>query len=180
MIEPGKYRAKIIGPVREDGGIGEWGYAESSGNLQIGLEFEIQENGVSTGVTVNWMASFTDNTTQRINDSLKACGWDGECVSSLAGVMDNEVEIVVEINEWNGKSYPKVAWVNRPGSGRIQFRQPIEAHEVKRLTTDLERKLKALNRPAGSKSAPKPTKPAPRKPPAEKDPYGLTDEADPF
>lgn len=130
-IEAGKYRAKCTGP--QDA---QWGRSKN-GNMQLALVFDLLD---LPNQQITWIATFTENTQDRIADSLDYCGMlDSATLDTLTGVDTNEVELVVEMKEaadGSGKRYPQVAWVNKLGGGRIKFQQPVEKSELKGLSRE--------------------------------------------
>lgn len=84
------------------------------GKEQIVVKFAIV-GGQFDGQAVDWTGFFTEKTFDRTIQSLRYCGWRGDDISDLTGIDANEVEIVVQHNEYNGKVYPRVAWVNQIG-----------------------------------------------------------------
>lgn len=84
------------------------------GKEQITVKFAIV-GGQYDGQSVDWTGFFTDKTFDRTIQSLRYCGWQGDDIADLTGIDTNEVEIVVQHNEYNGKVYPRVAWVNQIG-----------------------------------------------------------------
>lgn len=104
MIETGRHIAKAI----------EWKLGlTSTGKEQIGVLFQLQD-----GQTITWYGYFTENTVDRTLESLEYMGWDGVDIADPKGLDANEVQLVVE-PETNdeGKTFPKVRWVNRIGGG---------------------------------------------------------------
>lgn len=121
MIEKaGKYRAKACEVML--------GKSSGKGTPFVGVMFEVTQ-GDLTGTRVKWEGWLTDKTAERVFESLQHCGWHGDDLSQFAGgnlhgLDTNEVELVVEMEEYNGddpkhagKSFPKVQWVNKVGSG---------------------------------------------------------------
>lgn len=84
------------------------------GKEQIVVKFAIV-GGPHDGQSVDWTGFFTDKTFDRTIQGLRYCGWEGDDISDLTGIDRNEVEVVVEHNEYNGKTYARVAWVNPIG-----------------------------------------------------------------
>lgn len=105
MIEAGKYRAKAV-----DAGIG----LTESGKEQVAVQFELLD---MPGHTITAYLYFTEKTTDRTLESLRYCGWSTDDVCDLRGIGDNEVSIVVEHAEYQGKVQAKVAWINKIGGG---------------------------------------------------------------
>jgi hypothetical protein len=111
----------------------------SSGKEQIQAMFELIDPDFDKE-TVPWWGFFTEKTAERTMQSLRYCGWRGDDITDLDGVTANEVEIVVEHNDYNGKVNARVAWVNRIGSGGIQVKSPMAETARKAFA----RKMKAL------------------------------------
>lgn len=84
------------------------------GKEQIVVKFAIV-GGQHDGQAVNWTGYFTDKTFDRTIQSLRYCGWRGEDIDDLTGIDANEVEIVVDHNTYDGKTFARVAWVNQIG-----------------------------------------------------------------
>ncbi len=87
------------------------------GKEQVAVEFEITSPGQCFGEMITWYGYFTDKTTERTIKGLRTCGWQGSDLSDLRGVSDNEVSIVIDEEEYQGKSRFKVQWVNALGGG---------------------------------------------------------------
>ncbi len=118
MITAGTYKARVSGECV----IG----TAKTGTPFIQFYFTILE-GDHKGSRVKWTGYFTENTNVRTRDSLRLCGWQGDELEefgdgALHGLDASEVEIVVELEPYEGndekyigKSFAKVAWVNRAG-----------------------------------------------------------------
>lgn len=107
MISPGTYKARGMDAALS---------TTKSGREQVGVRFELVDH---PGETIIWYGYFTDGTFERTIKSLRACGWRGDDLSDLSGIGAMEVQIVVEHEEYNGKTRAKVRWVNGAGSGGI-------------------------------------------------------------
>jgi hypothetical protein len=102
----------------------EWALGKSSaGNEQIAVMFEITQ-GENIGKSITWFGSFSDKAVDRTLDSLRHCGWSGDNFVELLGLDTNEVELVVEAEEYEGKIRDKVRWVNRPA--RLALREQLD------------------------------------------------------
>jgi hypothetical protein len=84
------------------------------GKEQIVVKFAIV-GGQYDGQTVTWTGYFTDKTFDRTIQSLRYCGWRGEDIDDLTGIDAHEVEIVVDHNTYDGKTFARVSWVNQIG-----------------------------------------------------------------
>jgi hypothetical protein len=118
MITAGTYKAKVQGECV----LGE----ARTGSAFIQFYLTIIE-GDHKGERVRWAGYFTENTNERSIKALQTCGWQGDDLAEfvdgqLHGLDANDVEIVVELEPYDGpnekhqgKSFPKVAWINRSG-----------------------------------------------------------------
>lgn len=129
-IPEGKYRARVK--------FADFGFT-SGGSEQVQVVFDLLDPDYD-GETVPWWGYFTEKTAERTMQSLRYCGWKGDDVTNLEGISDNEVEVVVEHNTYNGKTNARVAWVNRPGSGGIAIKAPMADAQRKAFA----KKMKAL------------------------------------
>jgi hypothetical protein len=111
---PGVYRARAV--------TGEPGTTKN-GTDYISVMFEITE-GPERGKHAYWDGYMSDKAYLRTVQTLRSCGWDGEDIVALEGLGAREVEIDVRDEEYNGKVYTKVAFVNDPtrgGGGRVKL-----------------------------------------------------------
>jgi hypothetical protein len=123
----------------------------SAGNEQIQAIFELLDPDYD-GVTVPWWGFFTEKTAERTMQSLRYCGWQGDDLTSLEGVSTNEVSVEVEQNTYNGKTNPRVAWVNRVGSGELKVKAPMADAQKKAFA----KRMKALAIKTGKEVADNP------------------------
>lgn len=115
-MKNGRYRAKGI-----EGALGF-----TSGNKeQVAVLFELLE-GEYAGVRMTWHGFFTDKTTKRTIEALRNCGWEGNDLTNLGGINRNEVELVIENEEYEGKTRPKVQWVNAIGRIALSATMPVD------------------------------------------------------
>lgn len=82
--------------------------AADTGTPYIGVLFHLKE----AGTKLTWRGFFTEKTQERTIDALRACGWKGDDLSEVGFPTGNEVEVVVKNEEWEGKVYPRILWVN--------------------------------------------------------------------
>jgi hypothetical protein len=124
----------------------QWGETKA-GTRQIALEFEIVE-GDFANRTVPWFGYFSDKTWERTCESLRYCGWKGDDLADL-GALDYQVQIVVEHNEYDGKCFPRVAWVNRLGSGHIKLQKPLPQEELRRFAARMRSRAAGIKEVEG-------------------------------
>jgi hypothetical protein len=129
ITEPGKYLARCI----DDPLAIRWGRAKS-GSEQIALTFALVDNGKPTNATIEWVGGFGSDDSAKITlRALRACGWSGDDLLDLRGINDCDVEIDVQRDEYQGESRLRVRWVNKPGSGRLTFKEQLDDRSKKAL-----------------------------------------------
>jgi hypothetical protein len=115
QLENGTYRAR---PASGEGSASV--YESQGGALMLAQKFTLDDNQVITAQTclVNKAGAVM---TRSVDDLKSLYGWNGvdptwfmEPQTDLSGI---EVDLVIENEEYEGKVYPKVKWVNKPGSG---------------------------------------------------------------
>lgn len=112
MLSKGNYKARAIG--------GEFGQAKS-GTDQVVVVFEVTE-GPDRGSRISWYGFFTEKAQARTIESLQHCGctFPGDTVTDLTGLDLNEVELVVDVETYEGKERSKVQWVNKLGGPNLK------------------------------------------------------------
>ena len=102
--------------------------SSSKGTPGVEVVFNLTD-GPDKGSNITWTGWMTDGTRVRTAESLEACGFDGE---SDATITKNEVYLVIEHEEYEGKTRARVQWVNDmargPGSTPMD---PAKAADVK-------------------------------------------------
>lgn len=138
-MQDGTYQGRATGDV-------SWG-TSSNQNLQICVLCRIT-NGPFNGAYVSWLGTFAEGkATEMAINALRAFGWKGiDPTRDLSGLTDNEVDLVIEMEQsQNGNWYPKVKFVNRPGSGAMmRFKNPAEGPELMQWGPFIAQAAKAL------------------------------------
>lgn len=113
------------------------------------------------GDRITWYGYLTDKAIERTVESLQVLGWNpaasGGDIETLNGtdlLVGNQAEIVVEMEEYEGKPSPKVRWVNRPGGGL----QKMDGAEAATFASSLRQKIMSAAKPMPS------VKPGPARP----------------
>jgi hypothetical protein len=109
-IPNGTYRGKAIPDSHR------LGRSKNKGTEQSEVEFELTQEGF-TGTRITWVGYYTERTEDRTLESLRHAGWTGDdlAASPLPGLGSTEVDLVIENEEYDGKTRSKVAFVNKPG-----------------------------------------------------------------
>lgn len=137
-----------------------------TGTEQTAVEFMVVgEDDQDAGQTITWFGFFTDKTLARTVEAFRHMGWQGDDLAELPvlaeqGKLAEEVEIVVDYEEYEGKQQAKVKWVNRPGGGRVTLERPMDETGLRAFSARMKASVRAAGgpRPAqgngGGRSAP--------------------------
>lgn len=121
----------------------ELGASSGKGTPQVVVRFLDS----TTGEQFTWYGFLTEKTEERTLESLRYCGWRGADVfGDLHVSATAEVDLVLETEEWEGKTREKVAWVNRPRGAAAPVGDAQKAQLAARLRAKLAKvdaKLKA-------------------------------------
>lgn len=166
-----------------------------------GIEMEISND---QGEVITHTLYVTDATVANVVKQLQYTGWNAESWDDLSTIGSKPFQIVVQSEEFNGRWYPKVAWINADGSqGGGEGQSRMSPSELKSFSAQMRGKLVAArggkpsaSPPArGTGGAPRASAPAnsnaptpggPPSPPADHVPEGPplgatgTDDSDPF
>jgi hypothetical protein len=147
---------------------GSWGLGETGGgNPQIAVEFEILTPDTPEKV-LTWYGHFTEASADRTIESLRHMGWTGNDFEVLEGLDTNEVDLVVEEEDFEGKVSTKVQWVNRVGG--VAIKTPLAGDKLKSFAAAMRGRIQALDAAGGRKpAAAKPRPPPPPGAPAGAD-----------
>lgn len=152
----GKYAAVAVPMTGQDDGTKIIRFGEAStGTAQIIIYFRIIR-GERAGDTLPWFGSMTPDSYERTLQSVRYAGWKGDDISR-PGDLDQEVEIEVEVSEWQGKERSKIAWVNAPGGGAFKLERPIEGQALAAFVAKVKqysRKVGEVDGPRVDRSAP--------------------------
>lgn len=126
LIPEGFYRAVAVQVDTEEYGP-QWAQfgTTKNGNDQVVVVFEIID-GPCMGRRLTWFGYFTKDTTKRTLESLRYCGWKGDDLMALPNQeIDQEVQLVVKHETYEGKTHARIAWVNNPGGGGVKLANPM-------------------------------------------------------
>lgn len=141
-----------------------WMLSETSkGTPQVAVEFALLDPEAEFH-TLAWYGFLSDATFNRTIEALRYCGWQGENLDDLQGLDANEVSLVVDEEEYEGKLQTRVRWVNRAVG--LSVKAPITGEKAKAFATQMRDRIRALDAANGTR---KPTaqasRPAPSRPP---------------
>ena len=148
----GTYRAKAIEA--------QLGFT-NGGKEQVAISFQVLTPGFE-GTRLAYYGTFGEKALEITVKALRACGWTGLDLSDFTGIDTNEVNLVVEHEEYNGTITAKVKWVNDGAGGLLK--NVMGDSEKKSFAQRMRGQLATLGTvapkaPAAPRPAAKPVKP---------------------
>jgi hypothetical protein len=145
-IKAGKYLATAITIA--------FGESKEKKTPQVGIEFSF---ATDTGTeTLWWVGYFSDKAKERSLDTLGIVGFNGD-VDNIAFDKTKQVEVVVEMEEYDNKLKPKIKWVNELGGQKFAN---VEVTQVKAtmvaLNVDLKKEMASRMKTAPQAKGPAP------------------------
>ncbi len=136
----------------------EWALGESqAGNPYVAVSFKVKDTDGEEKF-VAWRGSFTDKTTDRTIESLRFMGFEGDDLSKLEGLNKNEVELVVEDEEYEGELFARVQWVNKPRGPGVKV--ALEGQKLSSFAAQMKAAFRAHDAANGKRTTSKPAAPA--------------------
>jgi hypothetical protein len=133
MLEPGNYKGRAV----------TWGLGETStGKEQIAIEFMTMDTAGVEGPHINWFGYFSDAAFETTIKALRTCGWTGIDVSDLSGLDANEVQLIVEHEEYEGKKRARVRWINPVGG--LTLKAPMSPEKTRKFAAEMKIRITAL------------------------------------
>jgi hypothetical protein len=127
----------------------QFGFAGQDDKEQVVIEFRLTNgDDPDFGHSISYFGFFTDKTIKRTIESLRYCGWKGDDLAELpvlaeTGMLPDEVDLVVDHEEYEGNVRAKVKWVNRPGGGRVELAKPMEPTSLAAFSARMKGSIKA-------------------------------------
>jgi hypothetical protein len=121
--------------------------SENKKTPQVVVSFEIT-TAEHAGTTINWFGFLTDKTTERTIESLRYAGWKGSDLADLSDLAKPDtpvVELVIEHEEYEGKTRPKALPAEQAKALSARMRGAIAA---------VDQKLKAQGFSGGGSGVP--------------------------
>ncbi len=164
-LKSGKHNCRVAAPSNG------WFCESKTGTPGLRLPLEVT-SGECKGTQVEYIAWLSHAALDRSVKTLAdVFGWDGN-LAALSQLVDSgpfvgrECEITVEDEEYNGKMYPKIKWLNKAGGGNSA--KPL----AKDAVAEMVAKLNATAMKLAAEPKDDATKPAPKsvpKPPKDAD-----------
>ena len=150
IIDPGDYRAKSIGA--------ELGKSSKKGTDQITIRFSLLDFPQQT---IDYRGYFSEAAFDITMRQLRAAGFKGDNLadlSSLAEEVSPEVVLVVEHEDYQGKTYARVKFINDP---TVQVSRALDAGEAKAFAARMRGRIVAFDKSTSAETgSPAPAKTA--------------------
>lgn len=150
----------------------QWQRANSTNNVTMLINFVV-DSGEFQGMTLPWFATYTENTADRIIESLGYMGMQGDNVAQLENENLGELVQVVIERKWKerkdrdgnltGEKFEvaQVAFVNRNGSGVATFSNPMDERDIAGFAAGLRGSIRGQRAGrAGAQQSPPAGRPA--------------------
>ncbi|HAM59861.1 MAG TPA: hypothetical protein DCQ64_32395 [Candidatus Rokubacteria bacterium] len=157
-----------------------WVLGESDkGQVNLAVSFPVKDAEGNERFIV-WRGYFTEKTTDRTIESLRYMGFEGDDLSNLVGLDKNQVELVIEDEEYEGKTYERVQFINKAGGALTK--QPLVGEKASAFAAQLKGAFRAFDAAAGKRVSTKPgaAKAAPATGPLGDEPPPLGNDDIPF
>jgi hypothetical protein len=153
LIPKGNYPAVAIKQMLDGNEVWAQFGAAKTGTKQVLLYFEIIGDGPHAGKVIPWFGYFTADTVRRTFESLRYCGFRGDDLMKLnSQSLDQEVSITVDHQDYDGKTYARVGFVNRAGGGAIKLAQPMGEGELRMFAAEMARHARQAPEVAGKRA----------------------------
>lgn len=137
---PGRYRARAV----------EWAWGVSSNNNpQLAVAFDFLDH---PGQRMTRYLSFTDDAFDYSLKALRNCGWQGDNFEDLTGLDANEVQLVLDWEEYQGKRELRIQFINQ--SGGLALKQAMEPTQIASFAQRMRGRIQQADREAGRTKAP--------------------------
>jgi hypothetical protein len=119
--------------------------AKNSPTEWVDVHFDVKVNADDEPEEIErctWMGFLTKKAEERTIQALRLCGWYGEDITNLLedGLALNEVEVVIQHEEYNDRTRAKIAFVNKIGSGP----KPLDEDRMKSIRDRVRAKAKSI------------------------------------
>lgn len=150
-IPEGKYIARATGA--------EWGVTDRGKDF-CAVNFKISEGEIEGERITAYLYFSTDENSRRSVESLRYCGcsFPGNDVTDLEGLGSIDCQLVVEHEEWEGKTRAKVKWINALRGAGVREEQKMNAGARRSFAARMKAAVIATGggQPSATKQAPPP------------------------
>jgi hypothetical protein len=147
----GRHPAVLVDVETESGPLAiQFGPATKSSPFQAIVTFEIVRGPFSGQRISAWLYFGTDKADKRGKtvmdrslEALRACGFTGDDLDKFTDQHpDQEVELTIEMEEYEGKRRAKVKWINPPNRGGFVLDAPLAHSDLRKFSAQLKGALK--------------------------------------
>ncbi|MDP2270898.1 MAG: hypothetical protein Q8K32_09220 [Archangium sp.] len=129
--------------------LGEW----EGGKPYVGVSFKIKDSDGAEKF-VSWRGWFTEAATDRTIESLRHLGFEGDDVSNLIGLDKNEVDLVIEDEEYTNeegetKITTRVQFINALRGPMVKTK--LEGEKLGSFAAQMKAKFRAVDAAAGKR-----------------------------
>lgn len=164
----------------------EWVLGESeNGKAHVAVSFKVKDPADDVEKYVGWRGWFSEAATERTVESLRYLGFEGDDVSNLVGLDKNEVELVVEDEEYTNpdtgetKTTTRVQFINQVRGPSVKTK--LEGEKAKSFAAQMKGAFRAHDAAAGKRvGSTKPQAAAKPAGPLGDEPPPITNEDIPF
>lgn len=116
----------------------------SKGGEQVAVTFQLPD---SENETIVWRGYFTEKSTDITFKALRAMGWQGDDLADLSSIEGHEASLTIEPEEYEGKTFLKVRWVN-PISGPV-LKEQMAPDAAKAFAARMKARIRAFDASEG-------------------------------
>lgn len=132
--------------------------SEDKGTPHVRIPVEVTEDGTEKGASGVWLGWLTNAAFDRtIKTLVEAFGFNGDLAGLATGRQNftgKPCNVTTKAEEYNGKTYHKIAWLNAPGGG-ASAPKPIERTKLEQLIGTMNKRAMQVAASAGKEPAPK-------------------------
>ena len=154
LIPEGYYDAVCVRTSDEEGGqaFARFALTKEGDKKQVVADFKILNSPDAPAYPLRWYGFFTKDSAKRTVESLRYMGLKG---TDLAAVqtqeLDQIVSVKVEHNEWDGKTFARIGFVNAPGGGVVKLAKPMGMDSLRQFAAMMRDSLAKVPEAAGER-----------------------------
>jgi len=165
----GRHPAVVVDVETESGPLAiQFGPPTQNSPFQAILSFEIVR-GPYAGQRISAWLYFGSTVSKsgksvmdRSLEALRVCGFTGDDLDKFSEQHpDQEVELTIEMEEYEGKRRPKVKWIDSPNRGGFVLEAPLAQTDLRKFSAQLKGALKKAPVVQGKKAERQAPTPAP-------------------
>lgn len=120
----------------------QFGESKNKGTPQVVVNFELVGESEHAGRRIAWIGYFppdNQDVSRRTVESLRYCGFFGvDLALAVTQKLDQKVQIVIDHEQYDGKTRAKVQWVNRAGGGAYRLTDGMSKGALTRFAAQMK------------------------------------------